>query len=158
MRKADLVAAISDGGYPGTGKSGPRRDGGLALHTSGEGDDTRPQRTRRRRDNGSTDPESRSSEGERTPSVGDLLDAAEVQKRADKVPTQEDGVSVARTAPTTVRTVTMATVAAEETRRVVGLATPPVRIPTAIPATMSTTRLVPGWRHCPAGRMASAPN
>ena len=91
MRKADLVAAISDGGYPGTGKSGPRRDGGLALHTSGEGDDTRPQRTRRRRDNGSTDPESRSSEGERTPSVGDLLDAAEVQKRADKVPTQEDG-------------------------------------------------------------------
>ena len=92
MRKADLVAAISDGGYPGTGKSGPRRDGGLALHTSGEGDDTRPQRTRRRRDNGSTDPESRSSEGERTPSVGDLLDAAEVQKRADKVPTQEDGV------------------------------------------------------------------
>ena len=85
------MAAISDGGYPGTGKSGPRRDGGLALHTSGEGDDTRPQRTRRRRDNGSTDPESRSSEGERTPSVGDLLDAAEVQKRADKVPTQEDG-------------------------------------------------------------------
>lgn len=91
MRKADLVAAISEGGYPGTGKSGPRRDGGLALHTSGEGDDARPQRTRRRRDKGSADPESRSSEGERTPSVGDLLDAAEVQKRADKVPAQEDG-------------------------------------------------------------------
>lgn len=91
MRKADLVAAISEGGYPGTGKSGPRRDGGQAPHTSGEGDDTRPQRTRRRRDKGSADPESRSSEGERTPSVGDLLDAAEVQKRADKVPAQEDG-------------------------------------------------------------------
>ena len=90
MRKADLVAAISDGGYPGTGKSGPRRDGGQAPHTSGEGDDARPQRTRRR-DKGSADPESRSSEGERTPSVGDLLDAAEVQKRADKVPAQEDG-------------------------------------------------------------------
>lgn len=91
MRKADLVAAISEGGYPGTGKSGPRRDGGQAPHTSGEGDDARPQRTRRRRDKGSADPESRSSEGERTPSVGDLLDAAEVQKRADKVPAQEDG-------------------------------------------------------------------
>ena len=90
MRKADLVAAISEGGYPGTGKSGPRRDGGQAPHTSGEGDDARPQRTRRR-DKGSADPESRSSEGERTPSVGDLLDAAEVQKRADKVPAQEDG-------------------------------------------------------------------
>lgn len=91
MRKADLVAAISEGGYPGTGKTGPRRDGGQAPHTSGEGDDARPQRTRRRRDKGSADPESRSSEGERTPSVGDLLDAAEVQKRADKVPAQEDG-------------------------------------------------------------------
>lgn len=91
MRKADLVAAISEGGYPGTGKSGPRRDGGQGPHTSGEGDDARPQRTRRRRDKGSADPESRSSEGERTPSVGDLLDAAEVQKRADKVPAQEDG-------------------------------------------------------------------
>lgn len=91
MRKADLVAAIFEGGYPGTGKSGPRRDGGQAPHTSGEGDDARPQRTRRRRDKGSADPESRSSEGERTPSVGDLLDAAEVQKRADKVPAQEDG-------------------------------------------------------------------
>ena len=91
MRKADLVAAISEGGYPGTGKSGPRRDGGQTPHTSGEGDDARPQRTRRRRDKGSADPESRSSEGERTPSVGDLLDAAEVQKRADKVPAQEDG-------------------------------------------------------------------
>lgn len=90
MRKADLVAAISEGGYPGTGKSGPRRDGGQAPHTPDEGDDARPQRTRRR-DKGSADPESRSSEGERTPSVGDLLDAAEVQKRADKVPTQEDG-------------------------------------------------------------------
>ena len=91
MRKADLVAAISEGGYPGTGKSGPRRDGGQAPHTSGEGDDARPQRTRRRLDKGSADPESRSSEGERTPSVGDLLDAAEVQKRTDKVPAQEDG-------------------------------------------------------------------
>ena len=90
MRKADLVAAISEGGYPGTGKSGPRRDGGQAPHTPDEGDDARPQRTRRR-DKGSADPESRSSEGERTPSVGDLLDAAEVQKRADKVPAQEDG-------------------------------------------------------------------
>ena len=91
MRKADLVAAISEGGYPGTGKSGPRRDGGQAPHTSDEGDDARPQRTRRRLDKGSADPESRSSEGERTPSVGDLLDAAEVQKRTDKVPAQEDG-------------------------------------------------------------------
>ena len=91
MRKADLVAAFSEGGYPGTGKSGPRRDGGQVRHTSGEGDDALPQRTRRRRDKGSADPESRSSEGERTPSVGDLLDAAEVQKRADKVPAQEDG-------------------------------------------------------------------
>ncbi|MGK2308472.1 transcription termination factor Rho [Cutibacterium sp. V947] len=84
MRKADLVAAISEGGYPGARKPAPRRDGGQKPHTSGEGDQTRPQRTQRRRDNDLIDSESRSSKGENTPSVGDLLESAEAHKRADK--------------------------------------------------------------------------
>ncbi|WCC80934.1 transcription termination factor Rho [Cutibacterium equinum] len=84
MRKADLVAAILEGGYPGSQTSAPRRRGGLESHTSAEGDQAGPQRAPRGRDKGSLASDSRSSQDEKTPSVGDLLEAAEAKKRADE--------------------------------------------------------------------------
>ncbi|MDO4412041.1 transcription termination factor Rho [Cutibacterium sp.] len=85
MRKADLVAAISDGGYPGTGKSTSRHEGGQEPHNSG--DNARPQRARRRH---SPEPDTHASQAEKTPSVGDLLDAAEAQKRTAEAKKPED--------------------------------------------------------------------
>ena len=98
MRKADLIAAISEGGYPGVGRPAERQNRGQESGTSS--DEGRQQRTqRRRRAEASEDSEfNKSAGGKKTPSVGDLLDAAEAQKQAetakkpdDQDPGQQDG-------------------------------------------------------------------
>ncbi|MCQ8208207.1 Rho termination factor N-terminal domain-containing protein, partial [Cutibacterium acnes subsp. acnes] len=47
MRKADLIAAISEGGYPGVGRPAERQNRGQESGTSS--DEGRQQRTQRRR-------------------------------------------------------------------------------------------------------------
>ena len=62
MRKADLVAAISEGGYLGTGRPTARQNRSQESHTSS--DEGRPQRSQRRRPSESKDSESTPAEGE----------------------------------------------------------------------------------------------
>nr|WP_276534691.1 transcription termination factor Rho [Cutibacterium modestum] len=88
MRKADLVAAISEGGYLGTGRPTARQNRSQESHTSS--DEGRPQRSQRRRPSESKDSESKPAEGEKTPSVGDLLAVAEAQKQAETVKKPDD--------------------------------------------------------------------
>lgn len=68
MRKADLIAAISEGGYPGVGRPAERQNRGQESGTSS--DEGRQQRTqRRRRAEASEDSEFNKSAGEEN-SVG----------------------------------------------------------------------------------------
>ncbi|MEH0338319.1 transcription termination factor Rho [Cutibacterium namnetense] len=90
MRKADLVAAISERGYPGARRPAARQNHDQESHTPS--DEGRPQRTqRRRRSESYEDRESnRSADREKTPSVGELLDAAEAHKQAEAAKKPDD--------------------------------------------------------------------
>ncbi|MSS45410.1 transcription termination factor Rho [Cutibacterium sp. WCA-380-WT-3A] len=89
MRKADLVAAISEGGYPGAGGTAAHLNRGQESRTrSGE---DRPHRASRRRSVESENSESQPAAGEKVPSVGDLLDAAEAERAQARKHTDVNG-------------------------------------------------------------------